>query len=154
MDKLNGAVERINSTIQAVCPFLNISVGAFGDSTSISFIPDPSATPDQITAAQNAINNFDWSDAAQQAWDTAQTLQQAVADVSSLQAELTATRAIALVLGLRFNELYAAYNADLQARGLPPITPGQIQNCPQTPFTKAQGEADTAMIIDSGLVDS
>ena len=67
--------ERIEETIAAVCPIpvgSSVSIGTFGVSSSVTFVVDPSATAPQIAAAQALIDSFDWSDAAQLAWETEQ----------------------------------------------------------------------------------
>lgn len=55
---------RLHETIAAVCPILGVS-GVQG-SVRIDF--DPSATVQQQTNAQTALTNFDWSQAAEDAW--------------------------------------------------------------------------------------
>lgn len=61
---------RLHQTLQAVCPIVSVALtGATGPAT---IFYDPSATAQQIAAAQNALANFDWSDAAQTTWENLQ----------------------------------------------------------------------------------
>jgi hypothetical protein len=63
---------RLVSTLRAVCPDVEASVGTFGDSASVR-LDFAAATPaGQISAAQSALSAFDWSQAAQDAYDAQQ----------------------------------------------------------------------------------
>lgn len=63
---------RLHETVAAVCPIEGLSVGAEGQSATVRFRPTAAATNPQKAAAQAAIDTYDWSDAAQQAWEDAQ----------------------------------------------------------------------------------
>lgn len=63
---------RLYAQLQAACPIVSASIGRDGDSSTVRFQPAASATPAQITAAQNLISTFDWSDAATQTYQDAQ----------------------------------------------------------------------------------
>jgi hypothetical protein len=47
------------NAISVVCPIISVSVGKPLEPPTWSFIPDPSATPAQIAAAQNVIDTID-----------------------------------------------------------------------------------------------
>lgn len=63
---------RLDSDIRTVCPIAGISVGTPGDSGTVRIDFDPLATPEQRAAAQAVVDGFDWSDAAQAAWELGQ----------------------------------------------------------------------------------
>lgn len=62
---------RLHVTIAAVCPIDGVSILAPGTAT-ISYAA--SATPEQRAAADAALAAFDWSQAAQDAWQLAQNV--------------------------------------------------------------------------------
>jgi len=64
-------LNRLRDGIRALCPEIGIDISGFGPTAVVTFRPDPQATANQITAAQNFITTFDWSDAATQAWVSA-----------------------------------------------------------------------------------
>ena len=64
--------ERLQASVAAVCPIFGVSIGTPGDSASCRFQPLAIATPAQLSAAQTAINAFDWSVAAQTAYENLQ----------------------------------------------------------------------------------
>lgn len=61
-------LKRLRDAIAAVAPINDIRVGIFGNSATVSVIFN-GADVGQQTAAQTVINNFDWSDAAWEAWE-------------------------------------------------------------------------------------
>ncbi len=65
-------VTRLQATIAALAPIDGLSVPTFGNSATVRIDFKASATGPQRTAAQNALTAFDWSDAAQAAYDAAQ----------------------------------------------------------------------------------
>ncbi len=85
---------RLHEAISAVCPIVSVSVGILGDSSTVTFIPNAGAMVQQIQAAQTVIDTFDWSDAAQIAWqDSKEPLltdlkQQAAAGIAAIDAYL------------------------------------------------------------------
>ncbi len=84
MASLNVA-NRLSVTLAAVCPILGVSIGTPGNVATVRIDFDPTATAAQRTAAQSALTSFDWSDAAQSAFDDAQhpertTIRQAAAN--------------------------------------------------------------------------
>jgi hypothetical protein len=60
---LNLKPQRLHATISAVAPIAGLSIGAQGDSASVT-INFTGATQAQIDAATAALAAFDWSDAA------------------------------------------------------------------------------------------
>lgn len=80
---------RLASVIGSVCPIHGVSIGQEGQAASVRIDFKLEATQQQRTAAQNALAAFDWSDAAQTAWNEnqyperkaiRQAAQQAIAD--------------------------------------------------------------------------
>jgi hypothetical protein len=103
---------RLHAAVAAACPILGVSVGTPGDSASVVIAFAPEATSDQRAAAQTVVAGFDWSDAAQAAWD----LSQAATSAVSWLATSDQTAAVALRVALR--DVYTMLNDGLQARGL------------------------------------
>jgi hypothetical protein len=66
-------INRLHMTLSAVCPISGVSVGTPGDLSTVR-IDYADATPEQIAAAQAALAAFDWSDAAQAAWEKQQAV--------------------------------------------------------------------------------
>ena len=81
-------LDRLDAAIRAVCPIVGVSGSA---NTTIVFSPE--ATEEQRAAAAEALDRFDWSDAAQAAWE-AQQRRAAVLD-------LLTTSNDPLVVGIR-----------------------------------------------------
>jgi hypothetical protein len=73
-----NATRRLDAALSAVCPILGVSVGTPGDTSTVRIDYDPSATAPQRTAAATALAAFDWSDAAQSAWEKQQAIAAAV----------------------------------------------------------------------------
>lgn len=71
---------RLHSLVAAVCPIAGVSVGTPGDSTTVRIDFDPVATPEQRTAALTVVDGFDWSDAAQAAWELGQARTKALTE--------------------------------------------------------------------------
>lgn len=65
--------ERLKAQIAAVCPILGVSVGTTGNAATVRIDFAPSATGSQQTAAQSVVTGFDWSQAAQDSFDLAQS---------------------------------------------------------------------------------
>jgi hypothetical protein len=63
---------RLDSNVRAACPLAGLSVGRLGDSSTVRLDFAPEATPQQRIAAQAVVDAFDWSDAAQAAWEADQ----------------------------------------------------------------------------------
>jgi len=57
-------LDRLTQNIEAVCPIF----GVFGTQGSVTIQYKPEATGAQQTAAQSALESFDWSQAAHDAW--------------------------------------------------------------------------------------
>lgn len=55
-----------------------MKIGTVGVSSTVSFVPSPTATPEQISTAQSSIDTFDWSDEAHEAWEVQQKKQAAI----------------------------------------------------------------------------
>jgi hypothetical protein len=77
-----ASARRLHTAIAAVCPILGMDVGTEGSSPSVTFLPVPAATTQQRTVAQGVIDGFDWSDAAQAAWELSQNRTQADTDIT------------------------------------------------------------------------
>ena len=64
---------RLYTAISAACPVVGVSVGTPGDIGTVRIDYGPAATAPQRAAAEAALAAFDWSDAAQSAWELSQT---------------------------------------------------------------------------------
>lgn len=64
---------RLDAAVRAAAPIVGVSVGTPGVSASVRVDFDPAATADQRAAAQAVVDGFDWSDAAQAAWELSQS---------------------------------------------------------------------------------
>lgn len=119
---------RLFASVSSACPLLDdathssLSVSQPGVNSSVKFSPAAAATPAQISAAQTAINNFDWSDAAQAAWQVQQNRTVAQPLLSDTAADHALLRAVVLVLVDEINFLRAAVMPALAAR-----TPAQAR---------------------------
>jgi hypothetical protein len=60
--------QRLHEEVAAVCPITGVSIGTLGVSASVIIDFALAATGPQQTAAQNVVDAFDWSEAAQEAW--------------------------------------------------------------------------------------
>lgn len=63
---------RLHAAVAAVCPIVGIGIGTPGDSATVKIAFAAAATGPQKTAAQAAVNAFDWSQAAEDAWEALQ----------------------------------------------------------------------------------
>ncbi len=109
-------IERLTATIAAVCPIHGIQGG-----TQATAAPDykAEATTEQRAAAETALAAFDWSDAAQAAWERCKRREAAVALLNSSDPTMVALRGFVTVLIRRFRVL-------LTALGLPTLTTAQL----------------------------
>jgi hypothetical protein len=65
-------LNRLSSAVSSVCPVVGISVAVYGDSSTVRIDFRDEATTEQRTAAQSAVDAFDWSQQAQSAWEQQQ----------------------------------------------------------------------------------
>lgn len=95
------AARRLHQAVEAVAPISMIALGTFGDSSSVRIEFTPTATPQQRAAARAAVDGFDWSQAAQDAWvaalvperkDLRDQAAQAVADLDAFLAITSPTQ--------------------------------------------------------------
>lgn len=112
--------QRLHQTIAAVCPIDGISIDKPGDSSTCKFFPAPSATSTQVTAGQNALTAFDWTDAAYQNWLLQQLRVTANANVGTAAPGLSepvyvALRAIVELVVDQLNTIRAALPSPLAA---------------------------------------
>lgn len=89
------AIQRLHETIASVAPIRGVSVSS-GNSVFINF--DDAATQEQRTAAQYALDEFDWSAEAQAAWEREKRRQEAIAWLDSDAKEARAVRSVLLVV--------------------------------------------------------
>lgn len=61
--------QRLDALVRAAAPIHGVGVGTLGDSSTVRIDFRPDATPEQRAAAQAVVDSFDWSDAAQSAWE-------------------------------------------------------------------------------------
>jgi hypothetical protein len=144
---------RLHATVAAVAPVQGVTYTTHGDGSAVRVDYDPAATDAQRRAAADVVAAFDWSDAAQGAWEAQQARGRAGDRPGGGGDVDYAVRALGVALALRLNELYAAYNADRQARGLAPFVPGPLSACPTGPLTKAQGQADVRALVQGGQAE-
>jgi hypothetical protein len=57
-------VRRLHDSVATVCPIISVHVPEIGNSSTVTISFDAAATLPQQTAAQNVVDTFDWSDAA------------------------------------------------------------------------------------------
>lgn len=98
---------RLHEAVAAVCSIEGLSVGTLGDPSSIEIQATPTATVEQRAAAQSIVDNFDWSDAAQTAWEESRKPERktmrdaavgAIADIDAFLAIGTPTNAQTLAI--------------------------------------------------------
>jgi hypothetical protein len=131
-------ITRLHAAISAVCPIDGLAVQPTGDPPVVRIDYAGSATADQRTAALAALAGFDWSDAAQSAWEVSRGLTAGVAAIQSPDLTDVTTAGINLVLqviGTRVNDAFRAMGReppllqldvinDVRALiGLPPLVP-------------------------------
>lgn len=63
---------RLQAILAALAPIDGVSIKTLGDAATVRIDFQAAATAPQRSAAQAALAAFDWSDAAQSAWDDAQ----------------------------------------------------------------------------------
>lgn len=120
--------------MRAVCPLEGVSVGKSGDSSTVRVDYRADATDQQKEAAQAALASFDWSDAAQDAWQEQQDRSRAIA------ALLTESGYFAVGVRAAIYTLFELVNDERESRGLPRLTKDEIvQKIGQT---VSAGEAD------------
>lgn len=95
-------LDRLYATVSAVCP---LEGAAITGPTSARLDIAPAATTPQRNAAQAALAAFDWSQAAHDAWLTAQKRTTAKAWILGPTMEAKAFRALAMVLLDQVNAL-------------------------------------------------
>jgi hypothetical protein len=112
MDPYTQLRTRLVAEISAVCP---CSVKLAIDGRSATFEPYPEASPEQITAAQEALAAFDWDVEAQREWETNQSI---AAGLAGLMVDASPT-----ACGLRFYLRILTDRVNTLARlaGVPPI---------------------------------
>lgn len=117
-------------TIQeAGVPITGVSVPEPGNAASVTVTP-----PALQAQAQPAIDAFDWSPAAEDAWMLRQLRQRAAGSVATLDDELRLLlRAMLRVLVGELNTLRALH-------GLPPLTAAAIRQAMQDALTSGQGD--------------
>ncbi|HWB13418.1 MAG TPA: hypothetical protein VG826_29605 [Pirellulales bacterium] len=148
--------QRLHDALAAACPIDGVSVVTPGDNATVRIDYASSATDAQKTAAQSALASFDWSDAAQAAWELAQNQSQAGTLVQATDAIPIAVRALGQACLTVDNELAAAIGqlianqAAIAAKVGATIT--TITPPPQIPLATAQ--ANVAAIISSGAANA
>jgi hypothetical protein len=134
---------RLDVTLEALCPIHGRSVPTFGTSAGATIAFKADATQQQRDAANAALAAFDWSDAAQLAWEAAQLVTEAKADVDSSQsapadmkAELRALRALAAVTLDEVNSLrgwIASFKAEVALASSLADLKTRVAGLPSTP---------------------
>ncbi len=110
----NRKLERLTEAIAAVAPVVGVS-GTVG--TRIDYAAE--ATAEQRAAAEAALAAFDWSDAAQAAWERGKRREAAVSLLNSSDPTMVAVRALATVVKRRVAAL-------LVGLGQQPLTTPQL----------------------------
>lgn len=109
-------IERLTEAVASVCPIHGIQGGTQA-TAAIDY--NPEATTEQRAAAQTALAAFDWSDAAQAAWERGKRREAAVALLNSSDPTMVAVRALATVVKRRVAAL-------LVGLGQQPLTTPQL----------------------------
>lgn len=109
-------IERLTAAIAAVCPIHGIQGGTQA-TAEIDYKAE--ATTEQRAAAEAALAAFDWSDAAQSAWERQKRRDAAVALLNSSDPTMVAVRALATVVKRRVAAL-------LVGLGQQPLTTSQL----------------------------
>jgi hypothetical protein len=155
---MSAKTTRLHEEVEAVCPIIGVVVPTEGNSATVTIQFAASATGAQKTAAQNVVNTFDWSDAAQATWTNTKQRSGAITkyttDADALGKLYRAVMLVAVdelnilrqwVASLKTQVAAATSLADLQAR---------IATLPATPDrTPAQAETAIQNKINSGTVD-
>lgn len=110
------AIVRLTDAVSAVCPIHGIQ-GGTQSTAQIDFKDE--ATTEQRAAAESVLAAFDWSDAAQVAWERKKRRDAAVALLNSSEPTMIAVRALATVVKRRVSTL-------LVALGKTPLTTTQL----------------------------
>lgn len=144
---------RLDTTIAAVCPIS----GTSGEQGSVRIDFAPGATAPQQTAANNALAAFDWSQAAQDAWENLQSRTGADAIVNGVTVDGKVMRAVAAVLVDEINNLrqwLAQFKAEVAAAASLADLKTRVATLPAMP-DRTLAQAKTAILgkIDGGSVD-
>jgi len=112
---------RLHQSVAAVCPIVGVAIGQDGVAASVRIDFDISATAPQRTAAQTAVNAFDWSAPADATYIAQQAKATATAGIDNGQLQAgdkleRIVRALALVVLDEVNILRAASVPTLPAR--------------------------------------
>lgn len=104
---------RLDAAVRNACPILGVSVGTPSDYATVRVDYAPEATAEQRAAADAAVAAFDWSDAAQAAWEQGRTAAVAVAQIQEGAATNDPTRfGLALLISVVCDRVNAAFAAD------------------------------------------
>lgn len=98
---------RLYSAVAAAAPTHGVSVGVAGDPTTVRVDFAPGATDAQRAAAAAVVAGFDWSDAAQSAWEAGRSRADAATLIADFRAVPIAVRACMLVIHGSLNEIRA-----------------------------------------------
>ena len=109
-------IVRLTEQVAAICPIHGISGGTQA-TAAIDYKAE--ATTEQRAAAEAALAAFDWSDAAQSAWERQKRRDAAVSLLNSSDPTMVALRGFVTVLIRRFRVLLTAF-------GLPTLTTAQL----------------------------
>ena len=148
------SAERLDNAIKAAgVPIVGISVGSEGVSSTVRVQP-----ASLQAAAQPTIDAFDWSDAAEAAWENLRTRADAIAQgASGKNADAKLKRAIAAVLLDEINTLrgwLTAFKAQVALATNLADLKTRVATLPNTPDrTLAQAQTALAAKINAGTVD-
>lgn len=107
LNRFSMCARMADAIVAAGCPFSgNVSIGSLGDPTSVRF-DQTGLTAQQITAGQNAVNAFDWSDAAYTTWANTSARTSAVSLATDPGAPSKLDRAVLIAI---LNNAVAALN--------------------------------------------
>jgi hypothetical protein len=157
-------LDRLHSSIIAVCPIDGVSLAAGKNlatnppatAADVTVQYDPSATSDQQQAAESVLASFDWSTAAQAAWETSQNQTQAGTLLADTDALPIAVRALGQACLTVDNGLAAAIGQLITAVQQLASAANQNVTLPEAPpqLTLAQAQANVASIISSGAANT
>lgn len=89
---------RLHEAVAAVTPIHGVSIGTWGDSRTVRNDFKAEATTQQRRDAQRVVDQFDWSDAAHEAWLNVKERERAKAMLADKDADCKLIRAAVLAV--------------------------------------------------------
>jgi hypothetical protein len=128
-------LERLHADVSAVCPILGVRL------SPPAYDPDPSATAEQLAAADAVLAAFDPSDEAQAAWEEDRLIRETVQRIMHPEGPTEkGIEASQFSMIVKINEALARINTLSAIHNLPPIDLIQIQPARQYAAAMAAGD--------------